>query len=161
MSVDIRVLTWIVLALPLMMFLGVYLARGPARSVLLVVWALVVLLYASVWLPWRPSAFEIDGAGLRILWPLRARAIPARDIAQAVVLSREAFRREFGWSVRIGAGGLWGGFGWLYTSKGLVDLYISRTDRVVLVRRRAGRPLLVTPEDDDRFVVALRAVSPG
>ena len=77
------------------------------------------------------------------------------------MLSREAFRREFGWGVRIGAGGLWGGFGWLYTSKGLVGLYVSRTDRVVLVRRRAGRPLLVTPEDDERFVAALRAVSPG
>jgi hypothetical protein len=63
--------------------------------------------------------------------------------------------------MRIGAGGLWGGFGWLYTRRGLVDLYVSRTDRFVLVRRRAGRPLLLTPERDASFVDALRALSRG
>jgi hypothetical protein len=63
--------------------------------------------------------------------------------------------------MRIGAGGRWGGFGWLYTPKGLLGLYVSRTDRVVLVRLRTGRPLLVTPENDDGFVAALRAVSRG
>jgi len=112
-----------------------------------------------VWLLWRPSVFEVDATGLRIRWPLRLRAIPARDIAEAVVLSRDAFRREFGWGMRIGAGGLWGGFGWLYTRKGLVGLYMSRTDRVVLVRLRTGRPLLLTPDGDERFVAALRAVT--
>jgi hypothetical protein len=80
---------------------------------------------------------------------------------RGVLLSREAFRREFGWATRIGAGGLWGGFGWLYTSKGLLDLYVSRTDRLVLVRLRTGRSLLVTPLDDERFVAALRDVSRG
>jgi hypothetical protein len=63
--------------------------------------------------------------------------------------------------MRVGVGGLWGGFGWLYTSKGLLGLYVSRTDRLVLVRLRTGRPLLVTPEGDERFVAALRAVSRG
>ena len=161
MSTDIRVLTWIVLALPLALALGASQARGPARAVLVAVSAVVLVLYAAVWLFWRPTAFEVDGSGLRILWPLRVRTIPAREIAEAAVLSREAFRREFGWGMRIGAGGLWGGFGWLYTSKGLLGLYVSRTDRVVLVRLRTGRPLLVTPEGDERFVAALRALSRG
>ena len=161
MSTDIRVLTWIVLALPLVSALGGSLGRGPAQAILLAVTVLVLILYASVWLLWRPTAFEVDGSGLRIRWPLRSRAIPAREIAEASLLSRDAFRREFGWGMRIGAGGLWGGFGWLYTSKGLLGLYISRTDRLVLVRLRTGRPLLVTPEGDERFVAALRAVSRG
>jgi hypothetical protein len=161
MSVDIRVLTGIVLALPLVLAAGGALGRGPARGILLVITVLVLLLYASVWLLWRPTAFEVDSAGLRILWPLRARRIPAREIAGADLVSREAFRREFGWTMRIGAGGLWGGFGWLYTSKGLLGLYVSRTDRLVLVRLRTGRPFLVTPEGDERFVAALRAVSRG
>jgi len=162
MSTDIRVLTWIVLALPLGLALGASPARVPVRAVLLVVLAVVIVLYASVWLFWRPTAFEVDArGGLRILWPLRVRTIPAGEIAEAVVLSREAFHREFGWGMRIGAGGLWGGFGWLYTAKGLLGLHVSRTDRLVLVRLRTGRPLLVTPEDDERFVAALRAVSRG
>ena len=161
MSTDIRVLTWVVLALPLALALGAFQARAPARVVLLAVSALILVLYASVWLLWRPTAFEVDARGLRILWPLRVRVVPAHEVAEAVVLSREAFRREFGWGMRIGAGGLWGGFGWLYTSKGLLGLYVSRTDRLVLVRLRTGRPLLVTPEGDERFVAALRAVSRG
>jgi hypothetical protein len=57
----------------------------------------------------------VDRARLRILWPLRVRSIPAHEIVEAVALSREAFRREFGWGLRIGGGGLWGGFGWVYT----------------------------------------------
>ena len=161
MAAGIRVVTWIVLALPLALALGASQARGPARAVLVVVSAVVLVLYAAVWLLWRPTAFEVDARGLRIRWPLRARTIPAREITEAAVLSRDAFRREFGWGMRIGAGGLWGGFGWLYTSKGLVGLYVSRTDRVVLVRLRTGRPLLVTPESDERFVAALRALSRG
>ena len=161
MSGDIRALTAIAWVAPLGLILGAMLARGPVRGVLLVVSALVVVTYASVWLFWRPTAFEVDRSGLRIVWPLRARTIPAREVAEAVVLSREAFRRDFGWGMRIGAGGLWGGFGWLYTSKGLLGLYVSRTDRVVLVRLRTGRPLLVTPEGDERFVAALRDVSRG
>src|SRR5262245_17537810 len=161
MSMDIRVLTWIVLALPFALALGGALGRGPARGILLEVAVLVLLLYVSVWLLWRPTAFEVDPSGLRILWPLRARIIPGRDIAEAVVLSREAFRREFGRAMRIGVGGLWGGFGWLYTSKGLLDLYVSRTDRIVLVRLRAGRPLLLPPAAEARFVAALRDLSRG
>jgi hypothetical protein len=161
MSTDIRVLTWIVLALPLALALGASQARGPVQAVLVAVSAVILVLYATVWLFWRPTAFEVDGSSLRILWPLRVRIIPAHEVAEAAMLSREAFRREFGWGMRIGAGGLWGGFGWLYTSKGLLGLYVSRTDRLVLVRLRTGRPLLVTPESDERFVAALRALSRG
>jgi hypothetical protein len=159
MSADIRVLTWVLLALPLVLVLGASAARGPVRGVLLAVSVLALLLYGSVWLLWRPTAFEVDATGLRIRWPLRVRTIPAREVADAVMLSREVFRREFGCGMRIGAGGLWGGFGWLYTGKGLLGLYVSRTDRLVLVRLRTGRSLLVTPEGDERFVAALRAVT--
>ena len=102
MSTDIRVLTWVALALPLVLALGASQARGPARAVLLAVSAVILVLYASVWLLWRPTAFEVDARGLRILWPLRVRAVPAHEVAEVVVLSREAFRREFGWGMRIG-----------------------------------------------------------
>jgi hypothetical protein len=160
-SGDIRALTAIAFVAPLGLVLGAILGRGPVRGVLLVISVLVLVLYASVWLLWRPTAFEVDRSRLRILWPRRVRTIPACEIAGAVVLSREAFRREFGWAMRIGAGGLWGGFGWLYTSKGLLGLYVSRTDRGVLVRLRTDRPLVVTPEGDERFVAVLRDVSRG
>ncbi len=158
-STDIRVLTWIVLAIPLVLSLGALQGEGPARGVLLGAAVFVLVLYASVWLWWRPAAFEVDPAGLRIRWPLRVRLIPAREVAEVGVLSPEVLRGEFGWGMRIGAGGLWGGLGWLYTRNGLLDLYVSRTDRFVLVRLRAGRPLPVTPDADERFAAALRALA--
>jgi PH (Pleckstrin Homology) domain-containing protein len=161
MSADMRILSRIALAVPLPLIVAVAVTRGPLRDALFAATALVVLLYAAVWLFWRPTRFEVDRAGLRILWPLRVRSIPTHEIVEAVPLSRETFRREFGWGLRVGAGGLWGGFGWVYTRKGWVGLYVSRTDRFVLLRLRTGHPLLVTPDGDERFVAALRSVSRG
>jgi Bacterial PH domain len=131
------------------------------RDALLAVTVLVGLLYASVWLFGRPTRFEVDRAGLRILWPLRIRSIPAHEIVEAVALSRETSVASSAGGLRIGAGGLWGGFGWVYTRKGWVGPYVSRTDRFVLLWLRTSRPLLVTPEGAERFVAALGAVSRG
>ena len=78
MSTDIRVLTWIVLLIPLVLYLGALQASGPAQGVLLGVTVFVLILFASVWLWWRPTAFEVASTGLRIRWPLRARSIAAR-----------------------------------------------------------------------------------
>ena len=113
-------------------------------------------LYAWIWLRWRPSGFEVSADGLTIRFPLGRRQVVARDIASVRVLAVATFREEFGLALRIGVGGLWGGFGWLWTSqRGLVEFYISRLDGFVLVERRAGRPLLVTPQSPEELVDAL------
>lgn len=112
-------------------------------------------LYAVVWLFFRPTRFDLDGAALRIVWPLRQRAIARGDIEGARVLTGADFRREHGYGMRIGAGGLWGGFGLLKTGKTTFSMWISRTDWLVVVDVRGERPLLLTPEDPERFVAAL------
>jgi hypothetical protein len=115
--------------------------------------ALLVLLYAAVWLGLRPRFFQIDGTELRIEWPLYWRSFPRGEVASMRVVSAQELRGEVGWGARVGAGGLWGGFGFLWTSKrGLAELYVSRTDRFVWIERRGGRPLLITPERPDEFV---------
>lgn len=151
-------LTVPVLALPLLFaVLGAW-APAPAFPVLWTIAGLLVLLDLGVWCWARPSRFEVGADGLVIVWPARRRRIPRQDIAGARVLARGAFRREFGVAARIGVGGLWGGFGWAWTSRrGLLDLYVSRTDGCVLVERRSGRPALLTPERPDEFVRALGA----
>jgi hypothetical protein len=94
-----------------------------------------------------------------IVWPARRRHIAKHDISGARVLESRQFRSEFGWAARVGVGGLWGGFGWAWTSRrGLLDLYVSRTDGCVLVERRSGRALLLTPERPEEFA---RALGPG
>jgi hypothetical protein len=58
--------------------------------------------------------------------------------------------------VRVGAGGIWGGFGWLWTKRqGLVQMYISRTEGFVWIERAGARPWLLTPEQPEEFVRAL------
>jgi hypothetical protein len=156
MSLDISIMTWMVLALPLGLFAAALGAPRPARFVLFGVTAFVVLIYGTVALWWRPLRFEVGGHSLMLVWPLRSRLVEGRQIKSVEILPRAEFRRRYGWGYRVGAGGLWGGFGLLVTSRESFAMYVSRTDRFVVVRLRTGRPLLVTPAEPERFVAALQ-----
>jgi hypothetical protein len=151
--------TLAMLALPLIV--GFFFLRDlPAPA--LGVPVTIVLLYLSIWLWWRPSRFELDPAGLAIHWPLRRWHIPWSEIRQARELRGNELRRELGFAARVGAGGLWGGFGWLWSSRlGLLDLYVSRTDGVVMIERRPGRALLITPEQPADFSRAVQQRAGG
>jgi hypothetical protein len=160
MSGVIRWLTALLLAIPAG-FVAAALVGG-APALLLWVGLAVAAVYAVVWLWWRPSAFEVDPEGLRIRFPLRTRRVAARDLSRARLVTSREFLAEFGLALRIGAGGLWGGFGWLWTQRrGMVEFYVSRTDRYVLVERREGRALLVTPADADGLARAIEAARIG
>lgn len=155
MSKGLRVLTWSLLALPALFLLASLNAPRPVSWALAASTAFIVALYAGIWLAWRPTAFELDADTLRIRWPLRSRAIARADVEGARVVTSSEFRREYGYGVRVGAGGLWGGFGLLKTGRATFSMWISRTDRFVLVTLRGARPLLVTPEEPERFVETL------
>jgi len=125
---------------------------------LLIVAALVLAIYAWVWLRYRPTAFSVQPTGVEVTWPLKRRTIPRADIIAARVIDGPTLRRETGWAMRVGAGGLFGGFGYLWTTRrGLVRMYVSRTDRFVWIECRRERPWLITPDRPDTFVRALGA----
>lgn len=153
MSPLILALTLGLFALPGIAFLvqaalGKTLVMGPAL--------LVVIIYAWVWLRFRPTAFVVRPAALDVIWPLKRREIRRDEISDVRLIDRQELRREAGWCMRVGAGGLWGGFGWLWTRRrGVVQMYISRTDGFVWIERIKGRPWLITPEDPEAFVHAL------
>lgn len=153
----IRALTGFLLALPPLLFLvGVTGLAGPARAVLEPVALGLAGLYLAVWLFLRPTAFECRVHGLRLVWPMRSRSIPWHDVARVEILDAPALRARLGSSLRIGAGGLWGGFGLLWTStEGLVDMYVTRQDGLALITLRGSRPLLVSPEFPEGFRRAL------
>lgn len=116
----------------------------------------ILLLYAAVWFILRPSAFEIGADSLELIWPSTHReSIPRRSIERVELIDGAQFRDRFGFAIRLGAGGLWGGFGWLYTREGMVRMYISRLDRMVMIHRTGEKPLLLSPERPERFVEAL------
>jgi hypothetical protein len=156
MSRPIRVLTIVLLLLPaVLLVLG---TRWGTAAQLTTAGLLLGALDAAVWLFWRPTHFDVTPAGLRIRFPGRTRLVPSGDVASVGTIGAAEFRERFGLALRIGVGGLFGGFGWLWTRRrGLVEFYVSRSDGLVLVERREGRPLLVTPADPDGLAGALSA----
>ncbi len=152
MSTGLRVLTWVLMTLPCGMLCGALVVPFPGNVVLYATAAFTLLTYAGVWFMGRPSRFEVDASTLRIIWPIRTREIPRAHIDEAYAVGVADFRREYGHGMRIGAGGLWGGFGLLKTGRETFSMWISRTDEFVIVRLRGQRPLLITPENPARFI---------
>jgi hypothetical protein len=117
---------------------------------------LVLIIYGWVWVRFRPTAFVVHRESLEVIWPLKRRRIPRGEISSARVVDRQELREEVGWGMRVGAGGLWGGFGWLRTSRrGIVQMYVSRLDRFVWIERGRERPWLITPDRPEELVRAL------
>jgi len=152
MSPLILTLTLGLLAVPLVFLASVVFGKkllvGPA--------VFVVAIYSWVWLRFRPTLFVVRPGVLEVVWPLKRRQIRRDDISDVRLVDRRDLRRELGWCMRVGAGGLWGGFGWLWTRRrGIVQMYISRTDGLVWIERASDRPWLITPEQPEAFVRAL------
>jgi hypothetical protein len=152
MSPDVLVVTLVLLPLPL-----VFLVLGALWTPLLFAPAVFILvIYAWIWLLARPTAFVVHPRAIEITWPLKHGEIPRDDIRAVRIIDRPTLRRETGWGMRIGAGGLFGAFGYLWTSRrGLVRMFVTRTDRFVWIERTRERPWLITPEQPDAFVRAL------
>jgi hypothetical protein len=149
MSPVIRVLTWALLVLPV--GLGVGAAVGP--RVLFVPLVLVVAAYVWTWLRFRPREFVVHPDRIEVRWPLKRRSVARSTIVSCRTIGSADLRREIGWGFRVGAGGLWGGFGWLWTrQRGIVQMYVSRTDAFVWIERGQERPWLITPERPGEFV---------
>lgn len=157
MSPAIRWMTVVLLLLPAVLAV-VANTSGPPQLGIVGLW--LIALYAAVWLFARPTRFELTDEGLAVVFPAWRRTIEASDGFRARALDGREFREEFGLPLRIGVGGLWGGFGWLWTSRrGLVEFYISRFDGMVLVERGSGRAVLLTPESPATLVSAAAATA--
>jgi hypothetical protein len=153
MSRLFRGLTAMVLVLPLV-FLGI---AALGVQTLAIPGVALVVLYAWVWVRFRPSRFVVCGDTLDVIWPLKTRRLPRKDITGVRPIDAATLRVETGWVARVGVGGLWGAFGWLWTErKGIVQMYITRSDGLVWIDVANARPWLITPEDPDAFVRALR-----
>ena len=154
MSGFIRALTVALCGLPIA-FIASGLQWGTPRPS---VGLLLVALYVWVWLRMRPSCFVVHPDAIEVRWPLKRRRIPRAEIRELRLLDKAALRAITGSAARVGVGGLWGGFGWLWTQhRGIVQMYVSRSDGLVWIERGDARPWLITPESPEAF---LRAVAP-
>ncbi|CAG7855960.1 hypothetical protein MCAMS1_00284 [biofilm metagenome] len=152
MSMLIRSLTILLMALPL-----AFLVASLFSARLFVVPALLLIaVYAWIWLRFRPSQFIVHQGGIEVRWPLKRREIPREEISNVRVIDQQQLKKEIGWGMRVGAGGLWGGFGYLWTKRrGIVQIYVSRTDGYVWIECAGNWPWLITPERPEAFARAL------
>lgn len=152
MSRLIRVLTFGLFAIPVL-FLWVGVTQN---SPIIYPGLLVAAIYLWVWLRYRPLRFVIHPDAVEIVWPLRKRRIARHSITAVRRIEGSELKGKLGFCMRIGVGGLWGGFGWLWSRRlGIVQMYISRTDGFVWIERGDERSWLLTPERPDEFARTL------
>lgn len=152
MSPMILVLTLVLLALPV----GFLIAVLAGARFHLATCVFVTAVYAWIWSRFRPTRFVVHEQAFEAIWPLKHRVISRSSISGARLLDQDALKQEIGWGIRVGACGLGGGFGWLWTKRrGIVHIYVSRTDRFVWIDCKNGRPWLITPEHPGDFVRVL------
>ncbi len=149
-------LTLFVLGLP-GLFLSQSMHDSALATLMSAVAASLLALYAWVWTRWRPPRFEVTPDGLAVVFPLGRKHVPADSILSVEEVDREELKRRYGHLLRVGVGGLWGGFGWLKASRGgWVEFYVSRLDDYVLMERQGAPPLLISPERPAELVDAVR-----
>ncbi len=147
-------LTLVMLSLPFVFGLA---GSAAGTGALWGVAAFIVIVYLFVWLYMRPTRFELGSDSLDIVWPVRRRSNPFAAMQSVESITGAEFRKQYGIGYRIGAGGLFGGFGLYKTKSETFEFYVSRLDYFVIIERINARPLMITPETPDRLVAELSA----
>ncbi|RIK07260.1 MAG: hypothetical protein DCC49_10525 [Acidobacteria bacterium] len=115
----------------------------------------IVGTFAWTWVRFRPTTFVLGSNAMEVIWPAKRRQVTYASMRSVRIATSRELKDLVGFGMRVGAGGLWGAFGWLWTTKrGIVQMYISRLDRFVWIERD-DRPWLITPERPDDFVAEL------
>lgn len=156
MSRSLAIMTVVVWGVPLV-FAAIALTTdyAPARIFMIAMTVFIVATYGWTWARFRPSKFVLGASGMEVVWPAKRRSVPYAGMHSARIISRGELKDLVGFGMRVGAGGLWGAFGWLWTTKrGIVQMYISRLDQFIWIER-GDRPWLITPERPDQFLAEL------
>ena len=146
-----RVLTVVALALVAGAFAVALSAVG---MLMLPVLGFVVVALAVSW-AMAPCALAVEGDELRVerrAWPALRVPLETVTAAEPVALSGRTLRIA-------GVGGFFGSYG-LFTNGqlGRFRLYATRRQDAMIVRRRQGLPIVITPDD---IPGAVRALSKG
>ena len=116
------------------------------------------VIYAWIWFYARPESFRLESTALVIEFPRREMALDLSGVQQVHLYNNYSdFIAQWGFGIRIGAGGLFGSFGWLKTAKGTLQMYLSRSEDLVVMEFQDRRPLLFTPERAQDFVTAVKS----
>lgn len=107
----------------------------------------------GAWL-FSPTSYTIDGMHLRINRPVGPVRIHRAEIVDVRPLDADELR---GLIRTFGSGGLFGYYGKFYNGTlGHMTFYATRRDNRILVRTGKGKTYVLTPEDVEGFMRALR-----
>ncbi len=142
--------------LPLGLFAAAAWVPPPHTDLLGVLGASMVIAYASIWLFLRPSQLEVTPEYLIIDFPLRSVEIARSEVEDVEVFEGRRFTDEQGGRLAVWTAGVLGTLGPVATSQGSYETYLSRSTHLVVVRRRTGAPLLLSPAHPRRFAEVVR-----
>jgi hypothetical protein len=149
MSAAFVVMSGLVLALPVI-FLVIGLTNPPMRVTFIGTAVAVAIGSLGVWLFYKPKALDLSKGELVIRFSMRELPFSRDEIVRAEVLTKAQLRTKLGYALRVGVGGLFGVFGLLWTQKlGWVSVYVTTLEPWLLVTRKRGRPLLLSPRDPE------------
>lgn len=102
----------------------------------------------------KPRGYTLTGSELVISRIFSNVHIPREDMETV-----EAFSQERRRAIRIfGVGGLFGYFGkYGVEGQGPMTWYVTRKDRMVLIALRGEKKIVISPDDRELFIEALRA----
>jgi hypothetical protein len=113
---------------------------------------LLVIIFLGPFL-FRPTSYTITNEELIIHRPLKDVKINRKDI-QSVEILDENFAKN---TLRtFGVGGLWGYFGkFAHSSMGSMDWYVTRRDRLVLLKNSENKKVVLSPDEVELFIKEL------
>lgn len=116
--------------------------------------AICVLIYLIAYLL-RPVKYTLTGDELIVHRPLKSVRVKRLDITHVAAISRKEI---FGSFRAFGIGGLFGYVGsFVNASVGRMTWYATNLHCAVLIITVTGKRIIVTPEERERFIAALKS----
>ena len=132
---------------------NVVLFNAGERLVSVLTILLIAGIYISIYL-FHITGYEVVKDALIIHRPIKNKSIPLNDIARG----RKIEKGELRWTLRtFGNGGLFGYTGHFFNKKiGSMRWFATRLDQGVLLQTRDEFNILLTPDEPEAFLQALR-----
>ena len=113
---------------------------------------ILLLIYALAF-AFHPAGYKITGGALIICRPIMNVQINRTDIKTVAIIDKKMLN---GAIRTFGVGGLFGYYGSFASyTLGSMTWYATRKDKAVLITTTNNKKIVITPDDQDAFVVAL------
>lgn len=117
--------------------------------------AILLIIIYLICLYLKPLRYEIREDEIIIRRLIKSVRIRRSDIESLKLLDKSAIK---GTVRTFGVGGLFGWYGKFANSQlGDMTWYVTRRDKIVLINKKDGKKILISPDEAENFVEALKA----